>query len=206
MLEISLSEISINDDGATLDHGRNGQLFRSFFPPAKSNLRVLEQYGYNLDSEPDLRVRCVLAMFAWRGCDCLVTRSAAMRDIANLFYPESNTMASRDALAVIGLLLRLREDFVWDQREGFRQETNATSFYTMLAHDLLTESWRWYEACPSAASPFEPSAHGLSRAIHERIARSLRARDRMLGGGITSWGIEEIGPDALSLDLRIFVE
>jgi hypothetical protein len=104
-----------------------------------------------------------------------------MLDIANLFYPESNTMASRDALAVIGLLLRLREDFVWDQRQGFRQETNATSFYTMLAHDLLPESWRWYEACPSAASPFEPSAHGLSRAIHERIARALRARDRMLG-------------------------
>ncbi|HEX5127252.1 MAG TPA: hypothetical protein VFW00_10975 [Rhodocyclaceae bacterium] len=101
--------------------------------------------------------------------------------IAPVYFAESNAMLPQAALSVLGLHLRLREDYVYHHIDSLRIETGSKSFYSMLVDSILPEWWRWSVLCPRPADPLDPSPAGLTEAIHVRITRALRARDRLHG-------------------------
>lgn len=184
--ELSLSQITVDSEGgATLTESTAANFRQTFFGPAKHNLEALAGWGVPVDTvaDPGIELRLILAMFAERGdgCDALVTSSAQLLQIAPKAFPGSNVMPPASALAAIGLHLRLREDFVYRHFDGGRVETGGQDFYSMLAHGVLHEWWRWSSLCPRAADPLKPSAGGLAEAIHVRVTRMLRARDRLHG-------------------------
>lgn len=167
------------------DRSRNdGAVVRThheeFFYPAGNNLKALRAMGFDLDAEAELEKRALMAMFAWRGCDAFVSSHAA-RNLASRRYPESNPLSVLEATALIGLFLRLREDFVYWCADGAVRTTTASSFYSTMAEYLLPGLDRWMVHCPEGSTAFEPSPAGLVRGVHERTVRALRARDRLLG-------------------------
>lgn len=182
---ISLDQITVDDDGcATLDFTRGDRQIRHFCRVARHNLNVLSQWDVALDTvaDPDIERRLILAMMARQiGSDAFVTEAPQVLDITRRFYPTSNPMTPTSALALVGLHLRLREDFVYRQSGPVRYQTNSERFYDLMGYALLPDIWRWFELCEDAASALDPSPRGLARGIHHRITHVLRARDRLHG-------------------------
>jgi len=179
---LSPENVALHDDGGaalTWEDVRGGT-HQSGFVPARHNLQALQNLGYDFNTEPEVARRCLIAMFAARGCDALVT-TPFVAAIASRMYSACNPVSQAEALATIGVFLRLREDFVFRQSANGRVDAGSSTFYQVLAADLIPESWRWGRLCPGPENAFHPSPRGLANAIPARVARSLRARDRALG-------------------------
>ncbi|HZS41420.1 MAG TPA: hypothetical protein VFF06_31540 [Polyangia bacterium] len=148
-----------------------------------STLEAIRGWGFELPNEPNIeeRIGIAVGLAGSVGCDAFVTESSGLRRIAEAFAKESNPLAPETALSVIGLHLRLREDFVIRQNGPSRYQTNGTGYYSLVAHDLLREAERWTDCCPGTEVLLGPSTAGLARAVPSRVSRALRARDRMHG-------------------------
>ncbi len=91
-----------------------------------------------------------------------------------------NPMMVADAVALLGLFLRVREDFALDLGEGYRFSFDRSGFYFVLMRDLTPSGWRWFSA--SVAHSHHAQDDQLimtAQSAMERLERSLRARDRM---------------------------
>jgi hypothetical protein len=89
-------------------------------------------------------------------------------------------MTIDEAVALLGLFLRVREDFTLDLGQGYRQRTDRSGFYFVLMRDLTPSGWRWFSGC--VAHSHHTGADRLmltAQSALERIERSLRARDRL---------------------------
>ncbi|XYH95475.1 hypothetical protein ACMHYB_47990 [Sorangium sp. So ce1128] len=162
--DVHLSQIKFDDDGsAQLVRTKKDSETTHSLRPARANLSAIRNWGTSLDLEQDPYIdsRMVLAMIAEQiGCDALATTSRQLLETAAKFYSRSNTMSPADAIATIGLHLRLREDFVYKQSTVVRVETNSADYYSMMSHGLLPALWRWFALCPKNESPLAPSPQG----------------------------------------------
>lgn len=130
----------------------------------------------------DLRECLLIAVAAEElHVDALVTGSDYLLRTANRnIVRRSNPLSVEEALSLIGLYLRSRQDFRLYVAEGGSFGVNAGLFYWILARQLLPEGWRWFSACVQhSAASGDDSMEGLGGAALLRFDRALRARDRM---------------------------
>jgi hypothetical protein len=91
-----------------------------------------------------------------------------------------NPMPVADAVALLGLFLRVREDFALDLGEGYRYSFDRSLFYLVLERDLTPSGWRWFSACAAHSHHSQDDRLILTaQSAMERLERSLRARDRL---------------------------
>jgi hypothetical protein len=117
--------------------------------------------------------------------DALVTGSPVLLDpaIRGSKAQRSNAMTVTEAVALIGLYLRLRDDFKLGRHtQGYWEQFDRGGFYWVLARELLPSAWR----CGSAAHQHgqtigDDTIFQLVMSAIKRVDNSLRARDRLHG-------------------------
>jgi hypothetical protein len=117
--------------------------------------------------------------------DALATGSAVLLDpaIRGSKAQRSNAMTITEAVALIGLYLRLRDDFKHGRHaQGYWERFDRGGFYWVLARELLPSAWR----CGSAAHQHgqaigDDTVFQLVLSAIKRLDNSLRARDRLHG-------------------------
>lgn len=91
-----------------------------------------------------------------------------------------NPMRVADAVALLGLFLRVRDDFALDLGEDYRYSFDRSLFYLVLERDLTPSGWRWFSACVAHSHHSHDDRLILTaQSAMERLERSLRARDRL---------------------------
>jgi hypothetical protein len=113
------------------------------------------------------------------GADAFVTASAPLlAAVADGHLAMANVTAPKDAVALIGLYLRLRQDFAHFHSGASSASYGKGGFYGMLAEDLLPNARRWLATCPDNG-PWGASPLKLAAAVLTRVERALYARDRI---------------------------
>ena len=136
-----------------------------------------------LPGDPDEGERqAVLAVIAdEQGSDALVTESDLLLNaLPRNIVEGANPMTPETAVALLGLFLRVREDFVFYVSQGGRMKFDRGLFYWVLMRELLPSAWRWFSACVSSSTNTKDDTILLvAQSALERTERALRARDRM---------------------------
>lgn len=95
------------------------------------------------------------------GADAFVTECPELLAAANKgHYSGANIMCRHDALALIGLYLRLRGDFNYLHSGRSTAGYGQGGYYEALATELLSEAVRWRSCCPGRTSPGESAPRG----------------------------------------------
>ncbi|NJC63426.1 hypothetical protein HC028_02710 [Planosporangium flavigriseum] len=103
-------------------------------------------------------------------CDWLLSGKASV--------PAVNIASPKQALALIGLLLRCRDDFVF--MGGLTIKSSAWGFQWATARALLPSAWRWMSAAYAHTfSGGSTVAGALAGSCITRIARTLKLRDEI---------------------------
>ncbi len=179
-----LSKLTIDDvrdDIMTTDvHHPDGSWSRSGVPFANQYEEIARRHSAKGMGDEQALLQQLLLVEACGAnrVDALVTNSAyllAEREDGhlgrrNLFTPE-------EAASVVGLWLRSRNDFTVDADERFVARVAPSSFYLIVARELLPEWWRWFSACARA---HDDTLTRLGGSAITRLANALRARDRLL--------------------------
>ena len=115
------------------------------------------------------------------GSDALVTMNPLLLDGFPRDVVEGvNPMPPEAAVSLLGLYLRVREDFALELQPGFRERFDRRLFYLVLMRDLTPSGWRWFSAC---VANYVHSSNDdlmlLAQSGMERLERALRARDRL---------------------------
>lgn len=115
------------------------------------------------------------------GSDAFITTDSLLLErVPRNWVEGANLMSVRDALGLLGLFLRVREDFVVDFGEGYRGHYDRAMFYWVLVRDLTPAGWRWFSACvASDTHTGDDALTSIGESVLQRIERSFRARDRM---------------------------
>jgi hypothetical protein len=117
--------------------------------------------------------------------DALATGSPVLLDpaIRGSKAQRSNAMTITEAVALIGLYLRLRDNFTHGRHaQGSWERFDRGGFYWVLARELLPSAWR----CGSAAHQHgqaigDDTVFQLVLSAIKRLDNGLRARDRLHG-------------------------
>ena len=179
---LTVGAVAEDSDNASI--GVGGESVGTAWVRSASQKRELaEQYARD-KSEAGIRAltdRLLLASHAeLHGSDAYVTASDDLIRVARKgFFAGANIMTPEEALALIGLYLRLRGDFGHHHSGGSRVTFGRSGFYRGLACSLLPESERWFACCPSHVNPWDVAPRDLAEAVVTRIERALRARDRL---------------------------
>jgi len=114
-------------------------------------------------------------------CDALATTDPMLLAFPYPNFIEGvNPMTPRDTLALLGLFLRVREDFPIYFDDGFQLNFGRSLFYDMLVREYVPASWRWFAgAAVHARHVSDDSFRLTAQSALERLERALRARDRM---------------------------
>jgi hypothetical protein len=140
--------------------------------------RELAEPGEEAEAE---RVMTLARGAADHGCDALVTSNSLLLErFPRNLIEGANPMPPREAVAVLGLFLRVREDFVFEVSPNFRETLDRGTFYFLVARDLTPSGWRWFSACVDSADATKDDDLLLTaQSGMERLDRALRARDRL---------------------------
>lgn len=113
--------------------------------------------------------------------DAFATADPLLLEKLPLHFIESgNPMTVDESVALLGLFLRVREDFTLDLGEGYRYTTGRSGFYFVLMRDMTPSGWRWFSGCVAHSHNTQDERLMLTaQSALERIERSLRARDRL---------------------------
>lgn len=116
------------------------------------------------------------------GADALATESRLLLD--GPFPPGvivgANPMLPGEAVALLGLFLRVREDFTLAMGDSWSVKWDRSMFYWVLMRELLSSGWRWFSAIVANAAGGRDDEFLLTaQSALERVERALRARDRM---------------------------
>lgn len=182
ILAVDPSMVSLTADGAIIEVEKLQR--RESVRMVRHNLDVLASSGVSATwlAEPGMPERLAVAMWCQsKTCDAFVSESAEVLAVAREHYPLSNPMTPDEAIAAVGLVLRLRDDFTYREVQGSRCDTTGAGFYDLLCRGLLPGMLTWKSKCPFENDPLEVSAGGLANAVHRRMARAIRARDKALG-------------------------
>lgn len=115
------------------------------------------------------------------GFDALVTGSpAVLNELPENFVSRGNPLTSGDGCWLLGLYLRLREDYTFEMGESHSVTGSRSGYFFELTRELLPASWRWFSACARAWDEDRTTdLIGLGMSGLERFDRALRARDRV---------------------------
>jgi hypothetical protein len=118
---------------------------------------------------------------ASHGSDALVTTSnLLLNGFPRNLVQEANPMPPHEAVALLGLFLRARDDFVFSIQPNYSENMDRGAFYMILMRDLIPSSWRWFSGCVrSAQHTQDDRLIMLGQSAMERIEYALRARDRL---------------------------
>jgi hypothetical protein len=174
------------DDAQVLVTWPDGSTLEAGVDAASSYIARAERYVYqNPSSDRDAILNALLLAAASRelGVDAVVTGSRVLLDpdLRDSLARESNAMRPKQAIALMGLYLRLRENFTYDHptREPWRL-LDRHGFYWVLTRELLPSGWRLVAACQQHfTSTGQDDLLRLSFSALTRLDRSLRARDRL---------------------------
>lgn len=113
--------------------------------------------------------------------DALVTADPLLLEgFPRSWVDQGNPMTVAEAVALLGLFLRVREDFALDLGQGYRFSFDRSGFYFVLMRDLTPCSWRWFSGCAGHSHHVGDDRLILTaQSALERIERSFRARDRL---------------------------
>ena|SRR5437899_1592968 len=116
------------------------------------------------------------------GADAVATESPLLLDgafPANVIA-SANAMPPKDSVALLGLFLRVREDFAFEMGEGWREAFDRGLFYFVLMRELLPSGWRWFSGIvANSVSTQDDELLFTAQSAMERVERALRARDRI---------------------------
>jgi hypothetical protein len=153
--------------------------------PASTYLMRAESYlrsHPSADRDEVLRVLLLAGAAIEVGADAFVTGSDVLLDPAQQgrLAKDSNAMTVESAVALVGLYLRLRNDFTYRQEKHFRENFNRRLYYWVLARELLPSAWRWTDAGGQhSQATGDDTTLQLSLSALKRIDHALRARDRV---------------------------
>jgi len=87
----------------------------------------------------------------------------------------------RQALALVGLYLRTRGEFLEWKGQGVTVRTSKAGYFMVGAREMLPAGWKWVRACVEhdRANATEELTH-LAAAVFQRVSRALQARDGLL--------------------------
>jgi hypothetical protein len=86
----------------------------------------------------------------------------------------ANPITPEAACALIGLVTRLRGDFIGSP-------VSRSLLYFLVTRGVLPEGWRWFSACvASSHATTDDFLLNVGQSGHERIARAMVSRDRCL--------------------------
>lgn len=106
------------------------------------------------------------------GADAFVTSSAELKAMAKDGpYAGANIMSPKEAVALVGLFLRLRHDFAYLHSGKSKASYGKPGFYGLLAKDLLPASRRWLAVCPDG-DPLQSSSFKLAWSVLIRVERA----------------------------------
>ncbi len=89
-------------------------------------------------------------------------------------------MPPHEAVALLGLFLRARDDFVFSIQPKYTEKMDRGAFYMILMRDLIPSSWHWFSACVASAHHCQNDRLMiLAQSAMERVEYALRARDRL---------------------------
>ncbi|HKP90731.1 MAG TPA: hypothetical protein VJT75_12260 [Thermoleophilaceae bacterium] len=145
-------------------------------------LQMTQQFGAS-DAD-DTRRELILTQIARDlGADAFATRSEFVLDQAPRGIVErANPMTPNEAMALMGLYLRLRGDFtVFMGEESYTYSMDRGLWYWVLTRDMLRSGWRWFGACVrSSTASGDDALILLGQSTLRRFDRALRARDHVL--------------------------
>jgi hypothetical protein len=147
---------------------------------ASQKAGLAAQYVVPGGDEKELTRKIIFTDYAeLQGADALVTSSPELKRMAGDGpYGGANIMDPREAVALVGLFLRLRHDFAYFHSGASTASYEKQSFYSLLARDLLPSSRRWLEVCPQT-DPLQSSPYKLANSVLVRVERALYARDHI---------------------------
>ena len=113
--------------------------------------------------------------------DGLVTENRVIREVApRPLVEHANPMSAEGGIALLGLYLRSRGDFTIERDDGYTNSTTPSSFYVVVARELLPSAWRWFSACVQySAATGDRELALTAQSAFIRVMRALRARDRL---------------------------
>jgi hypothetical protein len=160
--------------------------FAGFIYPVSQYVRRAEEASASAEIGRDeaLRLLLLAAGAASRQVDAFVTDHPFLlkRRTAAATRP-GNTMSTREALALVGLYLRLRDDWsvgrVDDRYPGLAVPLGPFYYYWTLTRELLPAGWRWFSPCVYTQKPGLEDLDLLAGSAFERVRRALVARDRL---------------------------
>jgi hypothetical protein len=139
--------------------------------------RVLDPHG---TTEGDLSHGLRLAAAAEEmQVDALVTADPLLLNYrSDSLLSRANVRSVREAIALVGLFLRSRGDYiVWPE---YGLDYGRGWYYWGLAREVLRSAWRWFSACVATSYNGGPSQmRALGEAAIRRVDRALRCRDLM---------------------------
>jgi hypothetical protein len=161
-------------------------------------------------SEPDPEAHRAFVLAAAGeeiSADVVATRSPYLLDRKpQALADRVNTASPEDAVAVLGLYLRLNGDFTIDCAEGWRDSLGRHFSYFVLMRELLPSAWRWFSACvANAMATGDDEVEGTAQSAMERVDRALRARDRLHGELQQPSGLEPIEEALFYFDVTLLM-
>ena len=151
-------------------------------PSAREKLRLAKEITSGDLSEEQVARLLFLASASFHlGTDALATGSEfLLTDAPRGIVARSNPMTLRQTVALIGLFLRSRGDFVVEMHSKVTFSLDRGLFYWVLARELLPAGWRWCSACVhSSFGSGDDTPELLGASALARFDRTLRARDRL---------------------------
>jgi hypothetical protein len=115
------------------------------------------------------------------GADALVTDRQQLFNSRLEAVREANPLHVPDALALLGLFLRSREDFTWRWIDATAPLTyNKSHMYDVAVRAFLDSNWRYTSACTlHYLSTRNDTSMMLAYSVLERFNRVLRMRDQV---------------------------
>jgi hypothetical protein len=153
--------------------------------PASNYLTLTENHlrsHPSADRDEVLRVLLLADAAKEFGADAFVTGSDALLDPTqrSRLARDSNAMTVESAVALVGLYLRLRNDFTYRQDNEFRERFNRRLYFWVLTRELLPNAWRWTDAGGQhSQATGDDTTLQLSLSALKRVDHALRARDRV---------------------------
>jgi hypothetical protein len=90
---------------------------------------------------------------------------------------KANPRTPTEAVKIIGLFLRSRDDYTWQVNEHGRRAFDRGLFYWVLVRHRLPNIWKYFSACVHAANARRDDTLHLGQSILTRCVRALEARD-----------------------------
>jgi hypothetical protein len=133
-------------------------------------------------SDPEGAKRCLRLCEAAEciGADALATYDDYLLGGESAFVERANVVTPDEAVALLGLFLRLRGIFTYAMGDSYSESFDRGLLYWVTTRELLPAGWRWFSACVyNADARGDVDLIGIGQSALRRFDRVLRARDRL---------------------------